>query len=123
MSTPPPMVSKRYLTEVGEPSCLKSIFVSAVMSVNVTGDGACGPGGGGVLGRSPELYERPAWGVGVGVGCCANIGQADPSTTRIRPGSKHRKLGREILSDSLGAPAPSPALSVKREPDFFAVLK
>src|SRR6266446_2710141 len=117
------MVSNRYLTEVGEPSCLKSIFETGVISVNVTGEGACGPGGGGVLGRSPELYERPALGVGVGVACCANIGQADPSTARTRLGSRHRKLGREMLSDSLGARAPSPALSVRREQGFFAVLK
>jgi hypothetical protein len=54
------MVSKRYLTDVGEPACWKSIFAAAVILVKVTGEAACGPGGGGVLGRSPELYERPA---------------------------------------------------------------
>ena len=37
------------------------------MSENVTVDGAFGPGGGGVLGKLSELYERPGRGVGVGV--------------------------------------------------------
>ena len=37
------------------------------MSVNVTGEGPCGPGGGGVFGRSPPPYDRPVRGVGVGV--------------------------------------------------------
>ncbi len=89
--------------------------------MNVTGEGACGPGGGGVLGRSPELYERPAWGVGVGVGCCPNALTVE--AIKMANSNERRRRGREILSDSLGAPAPSPALSVKREPDFFAVLK
>ncbi len=37
------------------------------MSVNVTGEGPWGPGSGGVLGKSPPLYDRPVRGVGVGV--------------------------------------------------------
>jgi len=46
---------------------MKLILVCAVMSVKVTGDCPFGPGGGGDFGNSPELYERP--GRGVGVGC------------------------------------------------------
>jgi hypothetical protein len=55
MATPPPIVSSKYFNEVGDAACLKSIFVKAVISANVTGDDACGPGGGGVFGKSPTL--------------------------------------------------------------------
>ena len=48
---------------------MKLILLAAVMSEKVTVEGAFGPGGGGVFGNSPELYERP--GRGVGVGPCA----------------------------------------------------
>lgn len=43
-----------------------------VMSVNDTGERACGPGGGGAFGKSGVEYERPVRsGVGLGGGCCA----------------------------------------------------
>src|SRR5258708_533575 len=71
IATPPPIVSSKYFRDVGEPACLKAIFIAAVMSVKVTVDGPFGPGGGGVFGNSSVLYERPVRGVGEGVGCCA----------------------------------------------------
>ena len=49
------------------------------MSEKVTGEGAFGPGGGGVFGSSPELYERPER--GVGVGCCALVDMKLKSAT------------------------------------------
>src|SRR4030095_11570613 len=72
IATPPPIVSSRYFTEVGEPACLKSSFKLAVMSLNVTGDSPCGPAGGGVFGKSAAVYARPVRGVGDGDGpvCC-----------------------------------------------------
>jgi len=42
------------------------------MSVNVSGERATGPGGGGFFGKSGIAYERPVRsGEGVGDGCCA----------------------------------------------------
>jgi 3-methyladenine DNA glycosylase AlkD len=41
------------------------------MSVNVSGEAACGPGGGGLFGKSGIEYERPVRS-GEGVGCCAS---------------------------------------------------
>jgi 3-methyladenine DNA glycosylase AlkD len=39
--------------------------------VNVSGETACGPGGGGLFGKSGTEYERPVRsGEGAGVGCC-----------------------------------------------------
>jgi len=42
----------------------------AVMLLNVSGEGACGPGGGGVFDNSAVEYERPVRS-GEGLGCCA----------------------------------------------------
>ena len=42
----------------------------AEMSANVSGERACGPGGGGFFGKSGVAYERPVRS-GVGEGCCA----------------------------------------------------
>src|SRR5215510_12168027 len=56
--------------EVEEASCTKSNFTLVVMSLNVTGDVPCGPGAGGVLGKSGAVYGLPVWGVGDGAGCC-----------------------------------------------------
>src|SRR5260221_13356456 len=81
MATPPPIVSSRYCCEVGDPACLKSTLLSAVMSVNVTGDWPLGPAGGGALGNSSEPYARP--GRGVGVGCCAVALTAQTSSKTI----------------------------------------
>jgi hypothetical protein len=44
------MDSSKYFCEVGDAECLKVIPDGAVMSVKVTGDGACGAG---VTGRGP----------------------------------------------------------------------
>jgi hypothetical protein len=77
------MVSKRYLSAVGEPLCLKVIFDNDVISVNVTGDGACGPGGGGFFGISPTLYERPVRGVGEGEGCWAQTAPQDKNAANV----------------------------------------
>jgi len=41
-------------------------MLAAVTSEKVTVEVAFGPGGGGVFGNSPELYERPGRGVGAG---------------------------------------------------------
>lgn len=68
---------------MGEPACLKLILLSAVMSVNVTGEGACGPAGGGFFGNSPTLYERPARGVGVGGACCPTTGAEAAESNKI----------------------------------------
>jgi len=44
----------------------------AEMSVNVSGERACGPGAGGVFDNSAVEYERPVRsGEGLGDGCCA----------------------------------------------------
>ena len=40
------------------------------MSAKVSGERACGPGGGGVFGKFGVEYERPVRS-GEGVGCCA----------------------------------------------------
>jgi len=46
------------------------MLLELVMSVNVTGDCACGAAGGGVLDGTAELYDLPVRvGVGEGVGC------------------------------------------------------
>ena len=50
-----------------------------VTSEKVTVEGAFGPGGGGVFGNSPEVYERP--GRGVGVGCCADAVMKEQAST------------------------------------------
>ena len=43
----------------------------AVTSLNVSGERACGPGGGGDFDNSAVEYERPVRsGVGLGEGCC-----------------------------------------------------
>jgi hypothetical protein len=61
---------------------LKLILLAALMSENVTVEGAFGPGGGGVFGNSSELYERPRRGVGIGDACCAAIGLANAITKK-----------------------------------------
>jgi hypothetical protein len=51
------------------------------MSAKVTGERACGPGGGGVFGKSGVEYERPVRsGEGVGEGCCAKTIEPQKST-------------------------------------------
>ena len=89
MATPPPIVSSRYFTDVGEPACLKVSLLLLVTSVNVTVDGAVGPAGKGVFGNASTLYERPICGVGLGegIGVCAAAAldrvSSDPASSRI----------------------------------------
>ena len=42
---------------------ISDVIVNAVMSAKVTGEGVCGPAGGGFFGNSPTLYERLVRGV------------------------------------------------------------
>ena len=95
------MVSSRYFSEVRAAACLKLTPSCVVISVNVTGDGACGPGGGGAFGSSGLLYDRPArCGVGVGVGCWATTEtelRRNPRTTiRNRQDAKVAKQNRSL---------------------------
>ena len=70
MATPPPIASSRYFIEVKAGARLNLRLLELVMSVNVTGDCACGAAGGGVLAGTAELYDLPVRvGVGEGVGC------------------------------------------------------
>ena len=72
MAMPPPIVSSKYFDVVFEAARMNLIPDWAATSVNVTGERACGPGGGGVFGKSGMEYDRPVRsGVGVGEGCCA----------------------------------------------------
>ena len=51
------------------------------MSVKVSGERACGPGGGRFFGKSGVEYERPVRsGEGVGEGCCAKAIEPQKST-------------------------------------------
>ena len=51
---------------------MKLTFDCVVMSVNVTGERAFGPGLGGVFDNSVAEYDRPVRsGEGLGDGCCA----------------------------------------------------
>ena len=61
------------------------------MSVKVTGEGACGPGGGGVPLVSAEPYERPVR-CGVGVGCCAKMRGA-----LVKDIAVSRRIGRKVF--------------------------
>ena len=51
----------------------------AEMSVKVSGERACGPGGGGFFGKSGVEYDRPVRS-GEGVGCCAKAMEPQKST-------------------------------------------
>jgi hypothetical protein len=97
MATPPPIVSNKYFCEVGDPECLKLTFVSAVMSVKITGEGACGPGGGGFFGISVTLYERPVRWVGVGDGCWAKPVLKDKKAAKIKALAKQVKRATKIF--------------------------
>lgn len=61
------------------------------MSVKVTGEGACGPGGGGVFIVSAVPYDRPVR-CGVGCGCCAKIRDA-----LIKNVAVNRRRGRTLF--------------------------
>jgi hypothetical protein len=64
------MASSKYFNEVNDGTRWKLMFDSLEMSLKVTGDCACGAGGGGFLVDVSVLYDRPVrCGVGVGVGC------------------------------------------------------
>ena len=63
----------------------------AEMSVKVSGERACGPGGGGFFGKSGVEYERPVRS-GEGVGCCAKAIEPQKSTY-----STIRNTARDLL--------------------------
>ena len=71
------------------------------MSVNLTGELACGPGDGGFFGSSVVAYERPVRaGVAVGEGCCPR--QVKPAQKRSNVNEMAnvlRWLKTEIICD------------------------
>src|SRR5215212_6592106 len=70
MPTPLPIASSRYFIDVNEAARLNLMLLWFVMSVNVTGDCACGADGGGVFAGADELYVLPVRaGEGAAVGC------------------------------------------------------
>ena len=57
--------------DVNDDARLNLMLLELVMSVNVTGDCACGADGGGLVVGTVELYDLPVRaGVGDGDGCC-----------------------------------------------------
>src|SRR5829696_5881884 len=69
---PLPIASSRYFIEVNEAVRLNLMLLELVMSVNVTGDCACGTDGADLFAGTAELYDLPVRaGVGEGVedGC------------------------------------------------------
>jgi len=63
---------------------MKLTFDCVVISVNVTGERAFGPGLGGVFNNSAAEYDRPVRsGEGLGDGCCARAWTAAKKKSRI----------------------------------------
>jgi hypothetical protein len=97
------MASSRYFIEVTEGSCLKLIWDSEVISLNLTEDCACGPGDGGAFVGSAVLYDLPVrTGVGVGTGVvlaggsCEKTEGCEKKRSKTSRQSDERKLIRAI---------------------------